>query len=63
MKKAEALVSGKWITEHLSGAYACLQGGKTVRPTLQLNVGVVDTVAGETTAQVLERVAIFLTGA
>ena len=63
MKKIDALVSGKWITEHLSGTYACLQSGKTVRPALQLNVGVVDTVTGEAAAQVLERVAMFLTGA
>jgi PleD family two-component response regulator len=63
MKKAEALASGKWITEHLSGTYVCLQGGKTVRPALQLNVGVVDTVAGDTATRVLERISIFLTGA
>ena len=39
------MASGKWITEHLSGAYACMKSGKTVRPTLQLTVGIVDTVA------------------
>ena len=38
-KKSEALASAKWITEHLSGAYACLKGGKTVRPAVQLTVG------------------------
>jgi GGDEF domain-containing protein len=32
MKKSEALASGKWITEHLSGAYACMKAGKTVHP-------------------------------
>jgi len=62
MKKAEALVSAKWITEHLSGVYACLQEGKTVRPALQLNIGVVDTAPGETGERVLERVGTFLTG-
>jgi diguanylate cyclase (GGDEF)-like protein len=62
MKKADALVSARWITEHLSGAYACLKDGKTVRPALQLNVGVVDTSPGETAERVLERVATFLTG-
>lgn len=61
-KKTDAVASGKWITEHLSGAYACLRSGKTVRPTLQLNVGVVDTVAGEAPEAVLERIGIFLTG-
>ena len=56
------LVSAKWITEHLSGVYACLQEGKTVRPALQLNIGVVDTAPGETGERVLERVGTFLTG-
>jgi len=62
VKKHEAVGSGKWITEHLSGAYACLHGGKTVRPVLQLNVGVVDTVPNESPEDVLDRIAIFLTG-
>ena len=62
VKKAEAITSAKWITEHLSGVYACLQSGKTVRPTLQLNVGVVDTVPGEVPEAILERIGIFLTG-
>jgi GGDEF domain-containing protein len=61
--KPEAVASGKWMTEHLSGAYACLNSGKTVRPTLQLNVGVVDTAPGETVAEVLAKVGVFLTGA
>lgn len=61
-KKSEALATGKWITEHISGSYACLHGGKTVRPVLQLNVGVVDTAEGEGPEPVLERVNIFLTG-
>jgi GGDEF domain-containing protein len=63
MKKTEAVASGKWITEHLSGTYVCLQGGKPVRPALQLNVGVVDTAAGEAPERVLDRVGVFLTGA
>jgi len=61
--KSDAVTSGKWITEHLSGSYACLQAGKTVRPTLQLNVGVVDTVTGESPEAILDRVTMFLTGA
>lgn len=61
--KADAVTLGKWITEHLSGAYACLHGGKTVRPTLQLNVGVVDTASGDSADNILSRVALFLTGA
>jgi diguanylate cyclase (GGDEF)-like protein len=60
--RPEAVASGKWMTEHLSGAYACLNGGKTVRPTLQLNVGVVDTAAGEAVTDVLNKIGTFLTG-
>ena len=37
VKKSDALATGKWITEHLSGSYACLNAGKTVRPALHLN--------------------------
>jgi hypothetical protein len=62
LKKSEAVASGKWINEHLSGAYACLSGGKTVRPVLQLNVGVVHTSTGEAADHVLERIGVFLTG-
>jgi len=60
--KHEAVVSGRWITDHLSGPYACLSGGKAVRPALQLNVGVVDTVPAETAQDVLDRIGVFLTG-
>jgi GGDEF domain-containing protein len=60
MNKAEAMASGKWIAEHLSGAYACLSSGKTIRPTLQLTVGTVDTAANEKPERVLERIGVFL---
>ena len=59
-KKSEATGYAKWITEHLSGAYACLKDGKTVRPTLQLNVGIVDTVAGDVPQRILQRASAFL---
>lgn len=62
IKQPEAVSLGKWITEHLSGPYVCLSGGKTVRPTLQLNVGVVDTAPGETQEAILKRIGIFLPG-
>ena len=58
--KAEALTSGKWITEHLSGPYSCLKDGKSVRPSLQLTVAVVDTNARESPDRVLERIGNFL---
>lgn len=60
LTKSEALASGKWITEHLSGAYACMKAGKAIRPTLQLTVGIVDTTANEKPERVLERIGVFL---
>ena len=61
-KKSEALASAKWITEHLSGAYACLKSGKTVRPTVQLTVGVVETAVHEQPERIIERIGLFLVG-
>jgi diguanylate cyclase (GGDEF)-like protein len=60
--KAEAMASAKWINEHLSGAYACLKSGKTVRPALQLTVGVVETSAQDTPERIVERIGVFLVG-
>jgi diguanylate cyclase (GGDEF)-like protein len=40
-KKSEAMTLAKWITENLSGPYACLKGGKAVRPSVQAGVSVV----------------------
>ncbi len=62
VKKSEALASAKWITEHLSGAYACLKGGKAVRPSVQLTVGVVETAANEDPEHIIDRVGAFLVG-
>jgi GGDEF domain-containing protein len=56
--KTEVMALGKWIGEHLAGSYACLNGGKTVRPAIQLSIGIVDTV-GSTPARVLERMMEF----
>jgi GGDEF domain-containing protein len=61
-QKSEALASARWITENLSGAYSCLKSGKTVRPTLQLSVGVVDTAAHDTPERIIERIGAFLVG-
>ena len=61
-KKSEALASAKWITEHLSGAYACLKDGKTVRPVVQLTVGVVETAVHEQPERIIERIGLFLVG-
>ncbi|MGA2271105.1 MAG: GGDEF domain-containing protein [Bryobacteraceae bacterium] len=59
----QAVASAKWVAAHLSGAYACLQRGKTVRPSLQASVAVVDNQPGEPPERTLERVKEFLTGA
>jgi diguanylate cyclase (GGDEF)-like protein len=61
-RKSEALSSAKWITEHLSGAYACLKSGTTVRPTVQLTVGVVETAVHEKPERIIERIGLFLVG-
>jgi GGDEF domain-containing protein len=55
--------SSRWTTEQLSGAYSCLQSGKTVRPSLQVSVGIVDSISRETAERTLDRVKMFLTGA
>ncbi|MEO8596140.1 MAG: GGDEF domain-containing protein [Candidatus Solibacter sp.] len=60
--KTDALASAKWITEHLSGPYSCMSEGKSVRPSLQLTVGVIDTAATDTPERILERAGAFLVG-
>jgi GGDEF domain-containing protein len=57
--KEEALASAQWIGDHLSGAYACLQGGKTVRPRIQVNTEVVELLPDRDADQTLERIAQF----
>jgi len=59
--KPEAMNRAKWIGSNLSGAYACIQEGKTVRPALQIGAGVVDT-ADEKPERTLARVREFLAG-
>jgi diguanylate cyclase len=60
--KTEALAFAKWINEHLSGDYSCLKSGKTVSPSLQLTVGVVDTAAQDTPERIIDRIGVFLIG-
>lgn len=57
--KSEAVKTAKWISEHLSGAYACLLDGKTVRPSLQVSVAVLDP-SSETANKSLARIGEFL---
>ena len=61
VSKKDAMATAKWISEHLSGSYACLLAGKTVRPNLQINVAVVEC-KGNTPERLMERVRAFLTG-
>ncbi len=58
LTKADAAKAGKWIAEHLSGGYACLLDGKTVRPSLQVSVGIID--GAETASQIAARMREFL---
>jgi GGDEF domain-containing protein len=62
MEKPEAMASAKWVADHLSGAYACLQRGKSVHPSLQVSVAVVDSQPGDPPERTLKRVREFLTG-
>ena len=54
-------ISGQWIAERLSGTYTCMQSGKTVRPGLEVTLGIVESTSQETAATTLERVGTFLT--
>lgn len=59
LAKREALTASKWVAENLSGAYACLKDGKTVRPSLQVSVAVVDREPGEPPQRTSARIAEF----
>jgi GGDEF domain-containing protein len=59
-KKSEAAASGKWITDHLSGAYSCLKEGKSIHTPLQLNIGIVDSATTDLPDRILQRVGSFL---
>ena len=61
LPKQEATATAKWISEHLSGSYACLLAGKTVRPALQIDVAVVES-QGNPPDRLMERVKGFLIG-
>jgi len=54
--------AGQYSADQLSGAYACVHSGKTVRPSLQVTVGIVDSVSRETSERALDRVKMFLNG-
>jgi GGDEF domain-containing protein len=62
LPREEALASAQWIGEHLSGAYACLQGGKTVRPRIQVNTEVVELLPDRDADATLGRIEQFFAG-
>jgi GGDEF domain-containing protein/ElaB/YqjD/DUF883 family membrane-anchored ribosome-binding protein len=57
---AEAIKAAKAVGEQLSGMYSCLQGGKVVRPDLQVRVMVVERTEGSP-ERLLGRVREFMT--
>jgi GGDEF domain-containing protein len=59
VRKPEAMASAKWVAQNLSGAYACIQEGKTVRPLLRISVGVIAVGAEDPPAMTLEQISVF----
>jgi GGDEF domain-containing protein len=62
VEKPEAMAGAKRVAERLSGEYACLQRGKTVHPSLNVGVAVVDNQPGDPPEWTLTRIKEFLTG-
>jgi GGDEF domain-containing protein len=62
METPEAMASAKRVADHLSGSYACLERGKTVHPSLQASVVVVEQQPGDPPERTLQQVQEFLTG-
>jgi len=61
LPRQEGVNLAKHIADHLAGSYACLLGGKTVHPALELRVGTVDS-AGDSPDRILQRITEILTG-
>jgi len=61
LTQPEVTTIAKSVGSQLSGSYACLLEGKTVRPSLQLSVAVVDS-EGTPADRVIDRVKGFLVG-
>jgi diguanylate cyclase (GGDEF)-like protein len=60
-EQTETSALARRILEGLSGAYACLKAGKTVRPTLHMQVAVVDPRTDQA-EKLLQRIREFLNG-
>jgi GGDEF domain-containing protein len=58
---SEAMEIAKALSQQLAGSYACLQGGRTVRPALQISAAVLGS-AGDSPDHLLKRIGEFLIG-
>ena len=59
-EKAAAEATAKWISEHLSGKYACLRKGKAIHPAVQVEVEVIERRPGEDAEPALALVRDYL---
>ena len=62
VEKPEAMASATRVAEHVSGDYACIERGRTVHPSLHLDVAVVDTQPGDPPKATLKRIEEFFVG-
>ena len=60
LPKRELLSIARRISESLSGSYSCLNDGKTVRPTIQVSVAVLEREPDEPPDRIFSRVREFL---
>lgn len=61
LPRPQAVSLATRIADHLAGSYSCLSAGKTVNPSLQLRIGVVDS-SGDSPDRILHRITEILTG-
>ena len=59
LPKRELVAAAKGISEGLSGAYSCLKDGKTVRPTIQVAVAVLEREPAEAADRTFARLGAF----
>jgi GGDEF domain-containing protein len=54
--KTESMALAKRLTQHISGTYVCMDNGKPLRPSLQVNVSVLDHAPGNSYESLLARI-------
>jgi len=59
IEKAEAMSLAKRVNQHVSGTYVCMNDGKPQRPTLMVQVAVLDHVAGGAYESLIDRLNQF----